>query len=92
MEIMENENDSLKQTVDALRKEVEVLKDSTQVGEKQRQVDALTIKLTSNAKLIDEMRIELETLSAEKKQLAERLISYDENLDQQVSLSRLYDD
>lgn len=81
---MEEENDVLKQMVGTLRKEVGVLKDSTLVGEKQRQVDVLNKKLASSGKLVDEMRVELETLSADKKQLAERLISYDENMDQQI--------
>lgn len=85
VERLEAESDVLRQQVGTLRREVGVLKDSTLVGEKQRHVDVLTKKLQSSGKLVDEMRVELEALSADKKQLAERLISYDENMDQQVS-------
>lgn len=83
---MEAESDVLRQQVSTLRREVAVLKDSTLVGEKQREVDVLQKKLLSSGKLIDEMRVELEDLSADKKQLAERLITYDENMDQQVGV------
>ena len=87
VERLENESDLLKQQVATLRKEVGVLKDSTLVGEKQREIDVLHKKMLDSGKLIDEMRVELETLNADKKQLAERLISYDENMDQQVKFS-----
>ena len=86
VERMEAESDVLRQQVGTLRREVSVLKDSTLVGEKQREVDVLTKKLLSSGKLVDEMRVELEALSADKKQLAERLITYDENMDQQVGV------
>ena len=84
VERLEQENDVLKQVAGTLRKEVAVLKDSTLVGEKQRQVDVLNKKLLSSAKLMDELRVELEVVSVDKKQLAERLLSYDEDMDQQI--------
>ena len=82
---LEGEGEALRQVAGSLRQEVGVLKDSTLVGEKQRQLDVAAKKLLSSGQLIDDMREELEALQADKKQLAERLITYDESMDQQVS-------
>jgi hypothetical protein len=81
----EAENQALQGAAAALRREVAVLRDSTLVGEKQRQLDAAEQRLQAGGRLLDEVRAELEAVSSDKKQLAERLLSYDENMDQQVS-------
>jgi chromosome segregation ATPase len=68
-----------------MKKEISILKDSTLVGEKQREIDALKLDQKENITLLDEMRKETEIAINDKVQLAERCLFLETNIDQQVA-------
>jgi len=68
-----------------LNKQILMLKDSTAVGEKQRQIDHLTAEHDEVLKLLDEKTQELSIVSADKIKLAEYLADLERKMDQKVA-------
>lgn len=68
-----------------LSKQILLLKDSTVVGEKQRQIDILTSEHDEVLKLLDEKTQELNIVSADKIKLGEYLADLERKLDQKVA-------
>lgn len=74
-----------KDKISTLEKQILELKNSTLVGEKQKQIDALQIRELESNNLIDSLRIELENTLADKQSLIERIMSDDFKIDQRVA-------
>ena len=68
-----------------LSKQIILLKDSTAVGEKQRQIDILTAEHEEVLKLLDEKSQELNIVSADKIKLAEYSADLERKVDQKVA-------
>lgn len=68
-----------------LNKQILMLKDSTAVGEKQRQIDHLTAEHDEVLKLLDEKSQELSLVSADKIKLGEYLADLERKMDQKVA-------
>ena len=74
----------LKEEITSLNGQMAVLKDTTSVGTKQREIEVLQQELSENLSLMDEMRELLDSAEEEKAQLVERLLAYDKNFEAQL--------
>jgi outer membrane murein-binding lipoprotein Lpp len=78
LDAVTDELKSARNEIAQLKKENALLRDSTLVGEKQRELDREKAENRDNLALIDQMRIGLENAVAERDQLASRILE-DEN-------------
>lgn len=74
----------LKDEIASLNGLMVVLKDTTSIGTKQREIEVLQQELAENLSLMDEMRELLDSAEEEKAQLVERLLAYDKNFEAQL--------
>ena len=78
----------LKQThsqIKELNKEISILKDSTKVGEKERELEKVRQDHKENLELMHAMRVETEAAREDRAQLAQRLIETEAAADQRVA-------
>ena len=72
--------------VEKLKRQVQLLRDTTALGSKQLEVDELTSGRDALAGLLQEMKGELESAVQERDQLAERLIEFERGIEMEVEL------
>ena len=73
-----------KSEMNTLQKELHSLRDSTLIGEKQKEIEHLQRINAESNELVDDLRRELEQLLPEKEQLIERVLSYENNIEEQT--------
>jgi chromosome segregation ATPase len=78
-------NRKLQGDISSLKKEISVLKDSTLVGEKQRELDRERHENQDNLGLIDGLHRELEAAVHERDLLSKRILDTEKNMDQLVA-------
>ena len=71
--------------IKALKQENAILKDSTLIGEKQREIEALHLEHDESLKLLKEMSIKLENTISDRDQLAERLSEEDKLIEERTA-------